>query len=346
MTPKNPEDSAADLIRGNYLVHFEARTLDDIHSLGGNSEEDEKRFATAARVSEINLGLYHTFFQPWVRGLANEGYAEWLRRLHPQRLQYEMFSPANPFMRSLSPWVSSIKNNRRPISDENVLLQAQEWFSDWVAMSLDAYRDVRDHALEAVFHAVYGSPLVQALVGLKATDCGPRRKPAEDPAHRALVAQRVAELKEGIAEGGAREAVIRALLYIRMPDGIADERGFNLLCRLRKDAGSGLTLAAFKKVLRQQFFVLLLDERRAFEAIPAMLDREPDLAARMANNLRALIDVVGIRSGAAKARLEEVEMIFKADRHKRGVGRPSREQRELESIATERVRPTRSAKDA
>ena len=54
-------------------MRFEARTLDDIRALGGNSEEDERRFATVARISEINLGLYRTFMQPWIRLLANEG---------------------------------------------------------------------------------------------------------------------------------------------------------------------------------------------------------------------------------------------------------------------------------
>ena len=160
-----------------------------------------------------------------------------------------------------------------------------------------------------------------------------------------MVARRIAELKEGISEGGAREAVIRALLYIRMPDGVADERGFNLLRRLRKDAGSGLTLAAFKKILREQFFVLLPDERRAIEAIPAMLDREPELAARMANNLRALLGVVGI-SGESKARSEEVEEMFKVSGSHRAAGRTSREHRELEPIAAERARPARGAKHA
>ena len=101
MTPKDPDDPAADLIGGDYLVRFEARTLDDIRALGGNNEEDDRKFAAVARVSEINLGLYRTFVQPWVRLWANEGFAEWMRRLHPLRLQYEMFSHANPFMRPL-----------------------------------------------------------------------------------------------------------------------------------------------------------------------------------------------------------------------------------------------------
>ena len=96
-----------------------------------------------------------------------------------------------------------------------------------------------------------------------------------------LVAQRINELKDQIPDGGPREAVIRALLYIRMPDGVADERGFNLLRRMRQETGKGVTLTAFKQLLREQFLMLLLDERRAIEAIPAMLDRDPELASRM-----------------------------------------------------------------
>ena len=36
-------------------MRCEARTLDDIRAMGGNSPEDERRFETAKRVSEINL---------------------------------------------------------------------------------------------------------------------------------------------------------------------------------------------------------------------------------------------------------------------------------------------------
>ena len=50
-------------------MRCEPRTLDDIRALGGNDAEDERRFATAARVSEINLSLYRTFVQPWVRAM-------------------------------------------------------------------------------------------------------------------------------------------------------------------------------------------------------------------------------------------------------------------------------------
>ena len=205
---------SADLIGGDYLVRFEARTLDDIRALGGNDEEDDRKFAAVARVSEINLGLYRTFVQPWVQSWANEGFAKWMRQFHPLRLQYEMFSHANPFMRPLLSSVEDVRENRQPVSKDNAFWQAQEQFADWIETSLDAYRDVRDHTSEAWFHAIYGSPLVQALVGLKASDASPRRRPGTDAAHLALVAQRIDELKDDIAEGrAARGGAARAALH-------------------------------------------------------------------------------------------------------------------------------------
>jgi len=209
MAPKNPNDPAVDLITGDYLVRFEARTLDDIRALGGNNSELDKEFAAVARVSEINLGLYRTFVQPWIRMWANEGVAEWMRRFHPLRLQYEIFSQANPFMRPLLSNLEWARENRQPVSKDNPFWQAQEWLGHWIETSLDGYRDVRDNTSEALFHAIYGSPLVQALVGLKASDEDPRHRPAKDAPHLALVTQRIKELKDRIPEGGAREAVIR-----------------------------------------------------------------------------------------------------------------------------------------
>ena len=67
---RKTEDTAnPDLVRGNWVMRCEARTLDDIRALGGNDAADERRFATAARVSEINLALYRTFVQPVVRAV-------------------------------------------------------------------------------------------------------------------------------------------------------------------------------------------------------------------------------------------------------------------------------------
>jgi pimeloyl-ACP methyl ester carboxylesterase len=313
MTPKeeaSPSDD--DLVGGNYLVRFEARTLDDIRALGGNSTEDERQFAAVARLSEINLGLYRAFVQPWVKAWANAGFAEWMRKMHPLRLPYEMFTPANPFLKSVSSTAEHVRENRQPLSPDNVFWQAQEKMGKAIESSLKAYGDMRDRFLETTFHAVYGSPFLQALAGLKPSDAPPRHRLGVDAVYRAFVAHRIEELTRNIAQGGPREAAIRALLYIRMPDGVADERGFRLLEHMRTDAGSGLSLAEFKTMVRDQFFTLLLDERHAVEAIPAMLDTDPELAQRMATTLRKFTDVIGVESKLGKSRFAEMVSMFES----------------------------------
>jgi pimeloyl-ACP methyl ester carboxylesterase len=310
LTPKDSVDTASGLVAGDYLVHFETRTLDDIRALGGNSDDDDRKFAAVARLSEVNLGLYRTFVQPWVRTWVNDGFADWMRRYHPLRLQYEMLSHANPYLRTLMSSLEEVRKNRQVVSKDNPLWQAQAQCANWIEASLDAYRDARDHMQEFWFHAIYGSPLVQALAGLKASAAAPQRKPGADAAHRALVNMRINELKAGIAKGDPREAVLRAMLYVRMPEGLVDERGFNLLRQLREETGKSLTLSAFKRLVREQFLMLLLDERRAVEAIPAMLARDPELASQMIEKAQRLIGEVGLRSELAKDRLAEIEGAF------------------------------------
>jgi hypothetical protein len=95
-----------------------------------------------------------------------------------------------------------------------------------------------------------------------------------------------------------------------MPDGVADERSFNLLRRMREEAGKGLTLAKFKTLLREQFFMLLVDERRAVEAIPAMLRKDPDLASRMIRNFDRILEAVPLGSDAARSRLDEIHSLL------------------------------------
>ena len=97
---KTGDTTNPDLTSGEWVMRCEQRTLDDIRAMGGNSPEDERRFATAARVSEINLSLYRAFMQPMVKTIFTPQVAEWLKRWDSARMQYEAFTDANPFMRT------------------------------------------------------------------------------------------------------------------------------------------------------------------------------------------------------------------------------------------------------
>ena len=47
---KGDDTTSADMVVGQWVMRCEARTLDDIRAMGGNSPEDERRFAAAKRV--------------------------------------------------------------------------------------------------------------------------------------------------------------------------------------------------------------------------------------------------------------------------------------------------------
>lgn len=348
LTRKAPDDASQAPAVGEYIARFEARTLDDIRALGGNSMEDERRFAAVARVSEINLGLYQTFLAPWVRAFSNEAFAESLRRLHPLRLQYELLSDRNPWAHGLAQAAAAVRADRRPASPENAFLAWQQQLSNHITAALKAYGDFRDQMCEQIFLGIYGAPLLQALVGLGATDAPPRRRPGKELEHLEIVAQRIEALKALIAEGGAREAAIRALLYIGLPEGAVDERGFAVIRQMREEHGNGLPLPEFKAIIRQQFLTVLLDEERAIAAIPGMVKRDAGAAQKILPALRRVIAARGPLGPESQRRLERILMILaeatapiavqpkKAPGKTAGDGRPVRED-QRETTAKEKM---------
>src|SRR4249920_3368722 len=117
--PKTEGTVGADLVTGEWVMRCEMRTLDDIRALGGNDAADERRFATAARMSEVNLALYRTFAQPVVRALVSAPLAQSMQQAHPLRLQYETFSNANPFVAPIAALAEEVRKNRRPVAPDN-----------------------------------------------------------------------------------------------------------------------------------------------------------------------------------------------------------------------------------
>ena len=134
---KTADTANPDLALGNWVMRCEARTLEDIRALGGNDIADERRFATAARVSEINLALYRTFAEPMVRAFVSTPIADWLHQMHPLRLQYEMFSDQNPAMAPIATLAEQIRKDRKPVSSNNPFVAMQEQFSNQIVSAFE-----------------------------------------------------------------------------------------------------------------------------------------------------------------------------------------------------------------
>src|SRR4051794_2760900 len=171
-----------ELAVGQWVMRCEARTLDDIRAMGGNSPEDERRFEAAKRVSEMNLAAYKKYLQPWIKSIVTPQMAELSRNLHPLRLQYEAFSSRNPWMKPIENAADKAREARKTVTKDNPFLAFQERLSKQIVNSLDQWRDSQEALSEAMFLGIYGSPALQAAVGVDAQST-PSRKREMDPKH-------------------------------------------------------------------------------------------------------------------------------------------------------------------
>jgi uncharacterized protein DUF3141 len=307
------EDTAnPDLVTGKWIMRCEQRTLDDIRALGGNDAADERCFATAARVADTNLALYRTFAQPIVRALVNSPLAQWMQQLHPLRLQYELFSNANPMMAPVATMAEQVRNNRRPVAADNPFVAMQENASRQIVAALEAWRQASETIAERCFFAVYGSPALQAAAGIDPAGTSPLRKASKHPLHDELLQKRIAELQSRIPVGGLREAVIRALIYVGLARGEVDERGFEALRRIRRTHGD-LPLSAFKALVREQFLILLVDPEAALAALPSMLPPDADRRREAFDLIKQVLSASGAFSAEDNKRLQRVARAFGHD---------------------------------
>jgi Protein of unknown function (DUF3141) len=309
---KTAETTNPDLALGNWVMRCETRTLEDIRALGGNDMADERRFATAARVSDINLALYRTFAQPVVRAMVSTQVADWLRQMHPLRVQYEMFSDQNPATAPIAALAEQIRKDRKPASNDNPFVAMQENFSNQIVSALDAWREATEKLSERTFLAVYGSPTLQAAVGIDPAGTQHLRKAAKNPLHGELLRKRIEELKSRIPEGGLRAAVIRALIYAGMNRASIDERGFEMARRIREEHGD-MSLADFKALVREQFNILLIDQEAALAAIPSMLPADAETRQKAYGLISQLMNARGELSAEDKKRMSEIARLFGLD---------------------------------
>ncbi len=311
MTRKTAESVNQEAIGGDWIVRFEPRSLDDIRAIVRPDPENERRFATVRRVSEINLSLYRSMVQPFIKAFMTDQNVEWMKKAKRTELPFEIYSDRNPLMKQVAQLAEKVREQRQPAAPDNPWLQWQAMVSDGIVAALDGYRDRRDSNLEKLFLAIYSSPVLQAMVGTGST-AEPRPRPGMAPERIALIQHRIAELKARITTGGAREGAIRALLYVGMAGAGADERAFNTLREMRAE-NDGLTLEAFKQIVREQYFSLVLDPEGALAAIPDMLPNEASQRKRILEAIRRTADAAGVAEGERAARLAKLEKLFGAE---------------------------------
>ena len=167
LTPKGEAVDNPDLVTGEWVMRCEARTLDDIRALGGNDLADERKFAAAARLSEINLALYRTFAQPAVRAMviaaARRGDAPDAPAPALLRDSSARATPGSPGSTPPPSASAPPAARARPATRSSPRRRA---LSQQIVDGFEAYRRSVERLSEDTFHAIYGTPALQAALGI------------------------------------------------------------------------------------------------------------------------------------------------------------------------------------
>jgi hypothetical protein len=193
-----------------------------------------------------------------------------------------------------------------------MFLAAEKTMAASISATLTAMGKARDAMTEQLFHATYGSPLLHALLGLDPRSVQDDRKPEREALREQGRARRRAELESRFDKGGAVEAALRAVMYVRRGEGSADERSFVVLKELHdaQPPGRPRSMAQLKEALREQSLLLRMDEERAVAAIPPLLPRDNDERARTLRAVQRLISAQGDLSSDGRHRLARIEKLF------------------------------------
>ena len=308
---KTAETLNADLAYGDYVLSFDRRNLNDIRRIVDRKPEDDLKFAAVSRISQINLGLYRTFVQPWLKMMVTPMSAKMMQDLHPLRMPYEVISDKNPVIKSMAPIAVEVRNHRQPAAGDNPFLQMEKQISKGIESTLELFGEARDKLIEQLFMTIYGSPLIQDLAGLGAKEGLPRRHPGVTPEHVRFVKQRIDDLRTELHCGGVREANVRVLIYISHAQGGIDERSFNLIRKMRESDEHSLSLQDFKHMVREQALIMMLFGDAGVDAIPELL---ANASEEVIKGSLAFMTQVALAGGPLNddglARLEKIKSLF------------------------------------
>ena len=314
ISPRPPHVHREGFVTGDWIARFEARTLDDVRAFGRNSPEDDRAFAAAARLSELNLSLYRTLLQPLVRALVSQPAADMMHALDPLRLSYTLFADTNPLMKGVSELAAKVTTARKPASADNPFLALQEQVSNQITSALDAYRAARDQMVEQTFFGFYGSPFVQGMLGVNSAS-EVRPLPGITPQTRSARSAQADAYAAKLNTGGFNEALTRAVLYVTAAERMVDER-CALALNVARQQLMHLSLDEFKGLVRDQFSVLQLEREAAIEAI-ASLTPETDARKALLEQVQLVVAAGDEPLAAERERLDHLSQVLAAPLPKR-----------------------------
>ncbi len=293
---------------GDYVTRFEPRSIEDVRAIVKPDPAEQRAFETVARFSQNNVGLYRQFVAPFVR--VPRVVAKGMRVLRPLRFPYEVWSSANPWAKGITAVAEEVRANRHRVNEDNRFRGWEKTAVRWGERALDGVRVARDTLAEKTFFAIYGSPVVQALVGVNADY--EHGSIGDDPVMRENRAFKKRELMGYLKQGGKVAAFFRALLYVGGEKITYDERIFHAFKRAQRKLASDADLSVVKQrqISRDQYLMLRYDREAALASIPEMLPEDPEERRELVELLDHVLEAGGGVRDEQRARYERVRGLF------------------------------------
>jgi len=267
----------------DHKVAFIERDMQDIMRLD-DGLEDEDAFIPVASLSRFNDNLYQTFVSPLVRALIDESMAEWIRQLHPLRVQRYSFSDLNPWVWPYKFLAPAVKRQRQPARPDNPFTIMEKAAAESVNLVLDGWRQARDAAQELTFKMIYENPWMQAMWGAK--------QPKEDSAQDSQLG--IAAISDGnwrqeMQKGGFVEAVVRIIYAVMRANHRFDRIQFQIAGKIIKTSQrfENILPNELKRISRQQVAFLEHDQDVALETLTQLLPTQDERveALEIANSI-------------------------------------------------------------
>ncbi len=293
---------------GDYTVHYEHRTMDDIRALNPEGRDEEAMFSTVSKVSDFNATMYKTWFRPWVRMLATRPIADAMGKLHPLRMQRQLLSDTLPLAPVIREQAKQARAKRVKVKDDHPLRKLEKLMSEQITGSLNQFRDRRNERTVAWTRQVYGPRGLGAWFKPDESDADI----AHARAQRELEHARESVMAH-ITDGGFAEAVCRIVLAGMVSIGAFERRSLRLarlLAHLPADTANMTGEAAgqtdWVRLLKEQARITAVAPVEALNAIAQLL---PDTGSRE-HALAVSAAVMMIEPTLANPRSEIIEFLI------------------------------------
>ncbi|NOY68928.1 MAG: DUF3141 domain-containing protein [Deltaproteobacteria bacterium] len=262
------------------LVRFEAREIEDILALDDGMTSEDEQFPLVAAVSDRNDELYHTYVSPLVKMFSNEFTAEVLKQTHSLRIARYGLSDLNPFIFPVTMWAPHVKENRRPVSSDNLFVHMEKSASNLIETTLNNVSSFQAFMSETIFHSVYDQTSWLNWFY-------PEARPKNQTPQEMIVERRERKKREkadhdhwmaAMDKGGFVEGLIRIIVAISSADRILDREEFLKIQQISKthERLKDIEISEFRRIAKDQARIFQTDTDRAIATLADLLPTEKD----------------------------------------------------------------------